>query len=256
MIYSVHYWVETFSTLPSTSWLITWVLYRPGRQVWWRVLHVTMWGVFSGAREQGKDGRFRGECSRRSWSWRSAMSMAGCRQVCLSSTCLAIGDQVAWYRRRKRVARFPDKLRLKLMKAQKCKFKCTTPVRRLLRQHRVFGLTGQLAYQRQDSQSGHSFVTRSPQPKNIRGALIRRVPLTTGDITEMVHCAAPDTRLVRWYPWPAAWSCLHSQHASNFACWFSFSAISWNSSNCYGDSNKLSGGIARDCERTVKTWWN
>ena len=144
-------------------------MYRPGRQVWWRVLHVTMRGVFSGAREQGKDGRFRGECSRRSWSWRSTMSMADCRRVCLSSTCLAIGDQVAWYRRRKHVARFPDKLRLKLMKAQKCKFKCTTPVRRLLRHHRAwraFRLRGQLAYRRQDYQSGHSLKARFPQPEH------------------------------------------------------------------------------------------
>ena len=41
------------------------------------------------------------------------------------------------------------------------------------------------------------------------------------------------------YPWPAAWSCPHSQCTSNFAWWSSSSTISWNSSNCYGGSNKL-----------------
>ena len=104
-----------------------------------------------------------------SWNWRSAMNMVGCRRVFLSSTCLAIGDQVVWHRRRKHVARSPDKLILKLMKAQRCKFKCTTPVRRLLRQHgawRAFELRGQLAYQRQDSQSGHSLMARFPQPEH------------------------------------------------------------------------------------------
>jgi len=30
-----------------------------------------------------------------SWNWRSAMNMAGCRRVGLSSTYLAIGDHVA-----------------------------------------------------------------------------------------------------------------------------------------------------------------
>ena len=32
----------------------------------------------------------------------------------------------------------------------------------------------------------------------MHGAAIRRVPLATSDIIEMVHFAAPDTRLVGW----------------------------------------------------------
>ena len=29
-----------------------------------------------------------------SWNWRSVVNMVGCRRVYLSSTCLAMGDQV------------------------------------------------------------------------------------------------------------------------------------------------------------------
>ena len=32
----------------------------------------------------------------------------------------------------------------------------------------------------------------------MHGVAIRKVPLTTSDVIEMVHFAAPDTRLVRW----------------------------------------------------------
>jgi len=32
----------------------------------------------------------------------------------------------------------------------------------------------------------------------MHGAAIRKVPLATSDIIEMVHFAAPDTHLVRW----------------------------------------------------------
>ena len=70
-----------------------------------------------------------------SWNWRSAMNMPGCRRVGLSSTYLAIDDHAARHRHRKHVARSSDELRSKLVKAQRCKFECTTPVRRLLRQH-------------------------------------------------------------------------------------------------------------------------
>jgi len=136
-----------------------------------------------------------------SWSGRSAMNMVGCRRVYLSSMCLAIGDQVAWHRRKKHVAGFPNKLRWSWWRLRSVSSSvqlrwgdCRTNIGR---EGRV-GWRGQLAYQRQDSQKGHSLVTRTPQPKNIHGAMIRRVPLTTGDITEMAHCAAPDTRLVRW----------------------------------------------------------
>ena len=34
--------------------------------------------------------------------------------------------------------------------------------------------------------------------RNMHGVAIRKVPPTTSDIIEMVHVAAPDTRLVRW----------------------------------------------------------
>jgi len=136
-----------------------------------------------------------------SWSWRSAMNMVGCRRVYLSSTCLVIGHQVARHRRRKHVAGFPDKLswswwRLRSVSSsvQLQRGDCRASIGR---EGRV-GWRGQLAYQRQDSQSRHSLVTRSPQPKNTHGAVLRRVPLTTGGITKMVHCAALDTCLVRW----------------------------------------------------------
>jgi len=33
----------------------------------------------------------------------------------------------------------------------------------------------------------------------MHGVAIRKVPLATSDITEMVHFAASDTRLVRWF---------------------------------------------------------
>ena len=33
---------------------------------------------------------------------------------------------------------------------------------------------------------------------NMHGVAIRKVPLTTSDVTEMVHFATPDTCLVRW----------------------------------------------------------
>jgi len=39
----------------------------------------------------------------------------------------------------------------------------------------------------------HGFLSQ-----NMHGAAIRRVPLATSDITEMVHFAAPDTPLARW----------------------------------------------------------
>jgi len=37
-------------------------------------------------------------------------------------------------------------------------------------------------------------------------------------------------------PWPVAWSCHHSQRASNYALSSSFCVISWRTSNCNCDS--------------------
>ena len=92
-------------------------------------------GVLSGTRRQENMDGSEVSVVAGSWNWRSAMNMPGCRRVGSSSVYLAIGDHVARHRRRKHVTRSSDKLRLKLVKAQRCKIKCTTPVRRLLRQH-------------------------------------------------------------------------------------------------------------------------
>ena len=93
-----------------------------------------MWGVLSGARGQEKDGWFRGERSRR------FMELAFCDEHGRLSPGLSIidvfgdwppGSSTSSQEARRRVSR---QAQLKLMKAQKCKFKCTTPVRRLSRQ--------------------------------------------------------------------------------------------------------------------------
>ena len=91
--------------------------------------------MLSGTRRQEKMDGSEVSVVAGSWNWRSAMNMPGCRRVSSSSTYLAIGDRVARRRRRKHVTRPSNKLILKLVKAQRCKFKCTTPVRRLLHQH-------------------------------------------------------------------------------------------------------------------------
>ena len=43
-----------------------------------------------------------------------------------------------------------------------------------------------------------TFVDGKVMAQNTHGAAVRRVPLETSDITEMVHFAALDTRLVGW----------------------------------------------------------
>jgi len=117
-------------------------MYRPGHRVWWRGLHVTMWGVLSGARGQGKGGWFRGERSRR------FMELAFWDEHGRLSPGLSVIDLFGDWRSdslispqeaRRRISR---QAQLKLMRAQKCKFKCTTPVRRLLRQHRAWRACG------------------------------------------------------------------------------------------------------------------
>ena len=48
------------------------------------------WGVLSGTRRLGKMDGSEMNVVAGSWNWRSAMNMAGCRWVGLSSTYLAI----------------------------------------------------------------------------------------------------------------------------------------------------------------------
>ena len=90
-----------------------------------------MWGVLSGARGQGKDGWFRGERSRR------FMELALCDEHGRLSPDLSVVDVFGDWRSGSLIS--PQEARrwisrqaqLKLMKAQKCKFKCTS------RQHRA-----------------------------------------------------------------------------------------------------------------------
>ena len=91
---------------------------------------------------QEKDGWFRGERSRR------FMELAFCDEHGRLSPGLSVIDVFGNWRpgsltspqeARRRISR---QAQLKLMKAQKCKFKCTTPVRRLSRQHRAWRACG------------------------------------------------------------------------------------------------------------------
>jgi len=162
--------IENDPNIPKFKKDNSFIVYRPGHQVWWRGLHVTMWGVLSGAREQGKDGWFRGGRSRR------FMELAFCDEHGRLSPGLSVidvfgdwrsGSLISPQEARRRISR---QAQSKLMKGPKSVSSSVQlqwgDCRASIGREGCVGWRGQLAYQRQDSQSGHSLVAGFPQPEH------------------------------------------------------------------------------------------
>jgi len=113
------------------SWLSCF-LYWPGHRRWWRVWHVTMWGVLSRTRGHGR--RFMEPAL---YSEHSRLSPVLCVIDMLNN-----GRSGGLTSPRGAHRRISQWTRLKLLEAQKSKLKRIVSVRWLLRQHRAWRSCG------------------------------------------------------------------------------------------------------------------